>query len=81
MRDGDTIWDYLYLPLLLCLVLLIMPFLAPAMTWVYGAQIEVWVALVVIFGWLIGGFIAAIWLDHKRIDRRWREHLKDLGLE
>lgn len=76
---SKTILDYLYLPLLLCVVLVVTPFLAPAMAWVYGAQPEVWFSLVVIFCWLIGGFIGAFWLHGRREDRRWQERLKEMG--
>lgn len=76
---NETIWDYLYVPLLLGAVLIITPCLMPAIAWVYGAQPEVWFSLVVIFSWLIGGFWVSFVLDQRRKDRRWQEHLKDLG--
>lgn len=79
MNSEETIWDYLYWPLLLLVMLIITPCLVPAMTWVYGARPEVWFSIAVVFSWVIGGFWGTWWLNQRRSDRRWQERLKDLG--
>lgn len=79
MDNNETIWDYLYWPILLLVMITITPCLVPIMTWFYGARPDVWFSIAVVLGWLIIGFWGSWWLNQRRSERRWKEHLKDLG--